>query len=204
MWFGMACRIVYDSSVPLIIDCYNVLHAEKPELLAGLDENALCRALDASPWSRDRITLVCDGKPKPLGFTRSPVDTVEVIYSGPLRTADEVIIHMVDRDSAPRRLLVVSSDRQISTHARRRGARAIGSEAFLKTLAGHLHRKYQQRADYAGKFDDQAVQPDQVDQWLRDFGYDPENHKPPPRGQPDEDAGEETENDELDGIWPPW
>jgi len=187
--------------MPLLIDCYNVLHAEKPELLAGLDEISLCKALATGPWRSDRIVLVCDGKPKPLGFSNSPVDNVEVIYSGPLLSADELIIQMVNRDTAPRRLMVISSDRQIRTLVRRRGAKSISSELFLKSLANYITGKNEQNKVNAGKFHDQQIPSDQVDQWLRDFGYDPSEHS---RQKGDDPASEKDDSEDLEGIWPPW
>ena len=104
--------------MPLLIDCYNVLHAQKPVSLAGLEEASLCALLAASPWARSGVTVVCDGRPKPHSPTpgelaSSPGGGVELIFSGPGRSADDVIIGLIEKDSAPRRLTVVSSDRTI-------------------------------------------------------------------------------------------
>jgi len=122
----------------LLIDGYNVLHAEMPPPLAGLELAGLCRALARTRWVDGPIVVVCDGSPSPLGLTESPVPAVSLIFSGPSRTADEAIIERIERDSAPRRLRVVSSDHEIRQAARRRQARSQTSEKFLHALGREL------------------------------------------------------------------
>lgn len=152
--------------MPLLIDCYNVLHTTMPSSLAGLDEAGLCRALDRSGFAGDRIAVVCDGRVKPQGPEVSPVAGIELIYSGTGRTADQVIIDLIDRDTAPRRLIVVSSDREIQKAARRRRAKVLSSSQFIGVLAR------------PGSEADRSARPtvslgaDQVEAWLEEFGLD--------------------------------
>jgi len=120
--------------MPLLIDCYNVLHADIPPALAGLGEASLCALLRRSPWASGGVVVVCDGSPKPHSPDVHAVEPVELIFSGQGRSADDVIIKRIDEDSAPKRLTVVSSDRAIRRAARRRRARDWSSEAFLSRL----------------------------------------------------------------------
>ncbi len=161
--------------MPILIDCYNVLHAEKPASLAGLGEASLCGLLAASSWAKSGVTVVCDGRPKPHSPDAGAVGAVVLIFSGSGRSADDVIIELIDKDTSPRRLTVVSSDRAIRRAARRRRARDWSSEEFLKRLA---------RAGRGGGAGGGATSPgkptggpmgdEQVDRWLDWFGIDPE------------------------------
>jgi predicted RNA-binding protein with PIN domain len=175
--------------MPLLIDCYNLLHADMPPELAGLDTAGLCQLLGRSGWKKDGVTVVCDGRVGPLGLTESPVDGVELIYSGPNRSADDVIIDLIDAYSAPRRLTVVSSDRQIRKAARRRRASTWSSEEFVKKLAAVL-RQRPAAEPRPGKPATGALDEYEVDWWLRRFGFDPGD-------QPREEKSD-------DDPWPPW
>lgn len=171
--------------MPLLIDCYNLLHATMPPSLAGLEEERLCELLAVSEWAGEGISVVCDGVVKPLGLTTSPVDEVELIYSGPNRSADDVIIQMIDADSAPKRLTVVSTDREIRAATRRRRARVIISAEFvsiLGSLVGRLNRPSGEPEPVP-----EVLPEDQVDGWLEEFGVDgddPLDDGKPPWWQP--------------------
>lgn len=156
--------------MPILIDCYNLLHAPMPPVLAGLDEVRLCELLARTPWAKSRAVVVCDGAPKPLGLVESPVDDVELVYSGPNRTADDVIRQLIVDDSAPKRLIVVSDDREIQKAARRRRARVWPCGTFvhelLKVIGGGGAPPASPRKQQ------QAMSDDEVDRWLDRFGVD--------------------------------
>jgi len=122
--------------MPLIIDCYNLLHAPMPPNLAGLEERRLCALLAASPWAKQPITIVCDGSVKPGGLATSPNPEVDLIYSGPGRSADTVIIEHVNQNTAPRRLTVATNDRAIQKAVRTRKARVMSIDRFVVTQIG--------------------------------------------------------------------
>ena len=157
--------------MPLIVDCYNVLHATMPPMLAGLDEAGLCRALAATPWAAGPITVVADGRPKPLGVAESPVDAVDLVYAGSHRSADDLIIHLINADSSPRRLTVVSSDRQIRAAARRRRAKDLPSDAFIDKLCGHL-RRHRAGPPPPGRPNIAPLPDELVKRWKKHFGFD--------------------------------
>ncbi len=166
--------------MPLLIDCYNVLHADMPPILAGLDEAGLCVALSRSPWARGRTTIVCDGKVKPHSPAESPVQGVELIYSGPDRSADDVIMDMIDADTAPRRLVVVSNDHQIQKAARRRRCKVLPVEEFISRLAAAQEQQVATGRSRArggapkpsGKRSG-PLGPNEVAFWLKQFGFTP-------------------------------
>ena len=158
----------------LLIDCYNVLHAALPPMLAGMDEAGLCVRLGRTPWAGSGVTVVADGRPKPGRPTVSPVGGVTLTFSALERrggSADDVIIRRVRAASAPRRLTVVSSDRMIREAARRRRAASWSSEEFINRLCRHL-------SSPGGGATDPAVDrpyvegmpPELVERWVRWMG----------------------------------
>ena len=153
----------------LLIDCYNLLHAPMPVSLAGLDETWLCRLLARSRYASGRIVVVCDGTAKPGGPAGSAALNVDLVFSGPTRSADDVIIGLIERDSAPRSLTVVSNDRQIQKAARRRRARLCTCDQMIHEL---LHDDGDD-ADEAGKPTQGKLSDDQVGYWSAQFGIDP-------------------------------
>lgn len=158
--------------MPLFIDCYNLLHAAMPPSLAGLDELWLCRLLAQGPWSGDRIVVVCDGSAKPHA-PHSPLPQVELLYSGKDRSADDVIRELIDADSAPRRAVVVSDDRQIQKAARRRRCRVIPCADFVHLLAASGPSSARpgpaNLTPPTQKF--QTMSESEIDHWLKRFGY---------------------------------
>lgn len=128
----------YAVQMAWLIDCYNLLCTTMPPMLAGMDEAGLCRTLERADLARGGVVVVADGSPKPGGASVSPVDAVELVYSGPGRTADDVIIERLRAHTAPRRLTVVSTDRQIRKAAAARRCRVMTSDQFINLLCERL------------------------------------------------------------------
>ncbi len=122
----------------LLIDTWNVLHQTGvlPAESAGIGRDGLCRMIDNSRWRGERVTLICDGTPSDEVSSGTRYLTV---YTGPRKTADEEIMSRVANSSAPRSILVVTSDREIIKSIRKRGAQQIGSAAFLQALVEDSH-----------------------------------------------------------------
>ena len=157
----------------LIVDCYNVLHVDMPPLLAGLDEGRLCVALGRTPWADAPITVVADGRPKPLRAAVSPDPAVELVFAGSHRSADDLIIQMIRQHSAPRRLTVVSSDREIRAAARKRRARDLSSEDFIHKLTRYADRGLAgpRLPPRPGRPHVDPLPPELVQRWKRAFGF---------------------------------
>ena len=153
----------------LLIDGNNVLHSAMPPPLERLDVARLCRVLAKTPWVREPITLVCDGHPGPLGLLDSPVEATELIWAG-RRTADALIIERIDREPSPRRLVVVSTDREIRLAAKERGTWSWTSDEFLTRLAEAVREPDRPPPDRDVKPTPEALSDADVQQWLDDFG----------------------------------
>jgi hypothetical protein len=89
-------------------------------------------------------------------------------YAGPRLSADELILQLVSESSAPRKLLVVSSDRAIGVLARRRRCRVIDSDTFLSQLAHDVARSLK-ATDKDARRPDEALGKEEVEQWLDHF-----------------------------------
>jgi len=147
--------------------------------LKGFDvdvgREGLCKLLSAM-LARSRgadrgLCVIFDG-PAPYGSLARPIAAagVQVRYSG-LRRADDLLLEAIAASTAPRRLRVVSSDRQIRAAARRRRCREITSQDFAQELLKTLERPLPPPPEPPEKR--AGSTPQQTRQWLREFGIDP-------------------------------
>jgi len=122
--------------MPYLIDGNNLIHAVM-EVGPELRRVGLCAALArALPESED-VCVVFDGPHPQQGFPAALAERLEAIFT-PGRPADMTIIERIDASSAPKRLTVVSSDREIRRAATRRRCQSITSEDFAQTLCRML------------------------------------------------------------------
>jgi hypothetical protein len=180
----------------LLVDAYNALHVQGvlPPELAGIEPPALAQLLAATDLAPRGATLVCDGPPplsrRPAGrlldrdarrvLHVEGAEGVKIVYAGAGRDADSLIERLIETSDAPRQLLVVSTDHRIRLAARRRRARWLRSEDFLRRLVEALHADHRGRgAPGHGRSLSGLVKPDaplrddEVRSWLDEFGFDP-------------------------------
>jgi uncharacterized protein len=163
--------------VALLIDTYNVLHSGLP--LApdepGADILHLAERIASSRFRTENlVTLVCDGVPPPVPSFPAAHRGCRILFAGAGREADALIEELIREDSAPARLLVVSSDRRILKAARKRRAKTLTSPAFLYQLAAPEPREHGRPARDAGPLParDRLLKDGEVDQWMNYFGPD--------------------------------
>ena len=155
-----------------------------PPMLAGLDEGRLCSALSrALPRSVEAV-VVADGSPKPLGVSVSPVDGVELVFSGAGRTADDVIIQRLREHSSPRRVTVISSDREIRQAAGARRCRVLTSEQFIHFLCQRLQQGPVRSNDRPAT---EPLAPEAVAGWMEEMGLAEPGATPPHTPAPSAD-----------------
>jgi predicted RNA-binding protein with PIN domain len=97
---------------------------------------------------------------------------VRVAYAGGGASADAAIERLVNESSHPRRITVVSNDREVQKSARRRGAKVLRADDFLRQLATDAARAPRGKRSVARR-DPGPLTSRQVDAWLRYFGIDP-------------------------------
>lgn len=161
--------------MPLLLDTFNILHTVGvlPPDLAGIDVQGLIGLLKISRYRHERITLACDGVPdrsRPQPPAQS--DNFIIRYSGPAKSADDLIAQVIRASSAPRRLIVVSSDHEVLRTARRRRCPTLTSETFLQQLADDAGLAAKTPATGASKPPAGAMTNKQIDRWIRLFGLD--------------------------------
>ncbi|MBI1346505.1 hypothetical protein GC163_09465 [bacterium] len=127
----------------LVIDGYNLLHAAGLARLRygpGDLERArhrllamLCEKLDVA--EQIRCTVVFDAQNSPIDSVREVRhQELRVIYAPVGTDADSEIEEIIAHHSAPKQMIVVSSDHRLHKAARRRGALPTDSEPFWERL----------------------------------------------------------------------
>ncbi len=156
----------------LIVDAYNVLHCTHvlPQRWAEIGVQELCRMIERAGVRRGKAVVVCDGAPPPLQDARQVFGDVELLYAGGGRDADSLIEKLIERETAPGNLFVISNDNRLRSAARRRGATSVGSEEFLRRLSAALRAAHTSQAG--------PKLPADTEYWLKVFETDPEPSEP--------------------------
>lgn len=128
--------------MPYLIDGYNLLRAvQKLEEFADLTDVQLCRALsDYLCAVRDHGHIVFDGIGPPDKSAFGQIPKLEVYFSGQTYEADDIIEEKISDNTAPKSLVVVSSDRRLRKAAGKRKAVPVSAEQFWQTLLLQLER----------------------------------------------------------------
>lgn len=115
-------------------------------------------------------TVVFDAKDQPPGApSLEHYQGLMIRFAADHEDADALLEELIRTDSAPRRMVVVSSDHRIQRAARRRRARAVGSERFLEELD---HRRHRRRA--SSRHEPESKRPGtdtsaETEFWLEEF-----------------------------------
>ncbi len=158
--------------MPLLIDGYNLLRvAQRQESMASLDEAGLLRILtEYLRRTRNRGQIVFDGIGPPDKTGLADLTNLEVLFSGSVHDADTVIEEKIQSSSAPRSLVVVSSDRRLVAAAQRRKAVSIRAESFWQAV-GKLLQKEPPRPEPKEKR--QGISSAETQQWMNLFDLSP-------------------------------
>jgi predicted RNA-binding protein with PIN domain len=134
--------VIFD--MPFIIDGYNLLHSiqKHTESAEAINEVQLCHMIGR--YLRiigDKAEIVFDGVGPPEKMPLENVYNTEAIFVGTGTDADTIIENKIYANSAPKRLIIVSSDRRIRRAAKTRKAASVKSEKFWTDLQKKLDRK---------------------------------------------------------------
>jgi predicted RNA-binding protein with PIN domain len=151
--------------MPLLIDGHNLI-GRLPDLrLDDPDDEAklVARLRTYCARTRKRITVVFDrGLPGGHSWELSG-GGVEVVFAATGHTADGILCERVRQARDPRGLTVVTSDREVITVARARGARVVRSDEFAAQLGVEAKAEVEVKADV-------RLSATEVEEWLRMFG----------------------------------
>ncbi len=161
--------------MPILIDGNNLLfaaHDADPDRPVG--RGRLGQIL--AEWSLrtgEPVQVVFDG-PAPPRVLAEQIggQAIQVRYSGAGVPADDLVIREIDASSAPRRLVVVSSDREVARAARRRRCTAVRSDDFWSQVLAELSRPKRKPLPPEKLH---GLSRDQADRWAREFGLTGDN-----------------------------
>ncbi len=154
-----------------LIDGYNLLHASGVFGMGGrtpleASREALLDWLGEvlSDAERQRTTIVFDAREAPPGLPRSGrKHGMRICFAPRGCEADELLEELIRDHSAPRSLIVVSSDHRIQRAARRRRANPIDSDRWVAEFR-HQPTRDQPAPDHQGE-----LSPDELRAWLDEF-----------------------------------
>lgn len=173
--------VVYDGRMArdLIIDGYNLLHAAGlartsygPGDLERVRNRLVARLANLlTDDERRRTVIVFDAKDAPPGLpARELRQDISLRFANDAAEADDLIEQLIAEHSAPKRLVVISSDHRLQKAARRRKGKARDSDAFLD----HLERRAE-RAQFAVSEPSDApreaeLSAEELESWMTEFG----------------------------------
>ncbi|MBI1851983.1 MAG: NYN domain-containing protein [Planctomycetes bacterium] len=134
------------------------LDAARKRLLTGVAAHATLHSFT--------VMVVFDGSPEVVGVAREEiVQGVRCIYSTGQGKADRRILLLLDAEPQPGDCLVVTSDREVRMGARHRGAKVQAADPFWREAT------LRPAADKPGSRDGR-LNKNEVDDWMRYFGFD--------------------------------
>lgn len=158
----------------VIIDGHNLLWAvqgmvDAPE---GMSDVGLCRLVGAYlKRVKDSGEVIFDGPGPRDKSDFDNIDGIEVLFAGLGRDADSMIEGKIAANTAPRSLVVVSSDNRLRKAARGRKANSVKSEDFWERLVRELERRRRVADEPGGKR--HGLSEGETEQWLDFFGMEP-------------------------------
>ncbi len=175
-------------SLWILIDGYNVVGPVAPPSRDAdsnwlqrermLLINRLVQHLDAE--ARSRTCVVFDAASPPRDRADEfEVEGIHIRFAVGYPEADDLLEQLISEHSAPKNLVVVSSDHRVQAAARRRGALAFDSQQWLDDFLDGKVRLAITRDFGAGQGGAESEHPktssgidsDDVDEWLRKFGF---------------------------------
>jgi predicted RNA-binding protein with PIN domain len=153
-----------------IIDGHNLLHSilKTDESSESITDIKLCLIVDKYlHLTSQNGELIFDGTGPSDKSAFDNMRKLEVSFAGIGSDADTVIEDKIRVNSAPRRLMIVSSDRRLRKAAHARKAASIKSEQFWININKQLNKKSPPREPGAKR---QGLSESETDQWLDIFG----------------------------------
>ncbi len=154
-----------------VIDGYNLLHSilKASEGFEQISDVWLCRIINEYlRLTGEKGEIVFDGTGPRDKSPLENISNLEVFFAGPGADADTLIESKIKASTAPKRLMIVSSDRRIQTAAHSRRAPAVKALIFWDDLCKRLSREKKKIKEPQGKR--HGLTDGETDQWLKFFG----------------------------------
>ena len=156
--------------MPVIIDGHNLLRTIQgtSEDFESISRVQLCRIVSrylGLTGEKGEIVFDGTGPPDKSGFDN--ISNLEVFFAGRSTDADSVIEDKIKASTAPKRLMVVSSDRRLRNAARARKAMLVKSLDFWADVQKELSRKRAAREPAEKR---RGLTESETQQWLEFFG----------------------------------
>jgi predicted RNA-binding protein with PIN domain len=113
-----------------------------------------------------RLNVVFDGAPDPQFPDGSSYRGVRIFYARLGSDADSRVVEMVEAERNKKSLVVVTSDRKLTSRVRASGARVMRSGEFRRMLDEIAENATDQEADMP------KIKDDEMSEWLRYFGVE--------------------------------
>ncbi len=162
----------------ILIDGYNLLHASgvfgsggRTSLESSREALLDWLAESLSEFQCARTTVVFDARDAPPGLPRTAKKHgLQIRFAPRDCEADDVIEELIGQHSAPRSLLVVSSDHRLHRAARRRRATAVDSDHWARQVQHSQNRPTHASEEQKGGAERLAG--DELQVWLDEFAED--------------------------------
>jgi len=162
--------------MPYIIDGNNLI-GSSPDI--GIDdlqgrEKLMALVEKFQNRKKNNIILVFDGEPKDSAYETKVNNKLRILYPRYGDTADTVIKNILDDYNNFKDVVLISSDRELKTFAKKKGAKTINSIEFYFELKRvyKIHNKVEKNK----KKIDVEVSRNEVDHWMKIFSSS-ENEK---------------------------
>jgi len=153
--------------VPYLIDGNNLLGSWGGPAVPGDGRvEVLRRVAEFCRRKGARAVLVFDGAPFRPDLDDQELGAVSVRFPGPGRDADSLVRAIVDASPRPGDLIVVTSDKPLSSYARTRGARALRAHEWNALAREAAPRATKARPAANGEKPERETD---VDGWLKRF-----------------------------------
>ncbi len=155
-----------------IIDGHNLLYAipKIDEGAAIINDVQLCRTIsNYMKLTGQSGEIIFDGTGPPDKSAFDNINGLEVSFSGLGTDTDSVIEDKISASTAPKRLIIVSSDRRLRKAARTRKAASVKSEKFWTNVNKQLNRKRPKKEPGAKRH---GLSDSETKQWLDYFGLE--------------------------------
>ena len=155
--------------MPYIIDGNNLIGTSPDITIEDSDgrEKIILLAEKFQNRKKNNVILVFDGEPKDAAYENIVNYKFKVIYPRYGMSADEVIKNILNEYNNFKNVILISSDRELKTFAKKKGAKTINSIEFYYELKRTY--KIANKVEKNKKKIDIEVSSNEIDHWMKVF-----------------------------------